>query len=438
MTAEVAVMNRSAVALAADSAVTLSGSNASSGVTKVFQNENKLFELSQVHPVGIMLYNATAFFDVPWEVIIKDFRKEVADTACDHIYIWADTFRSYVDNHHIFKPSHARQKEFVEQIFIDQLSVIMNQWSREAEPLFFGKQTQSIRRQYPQLMKKILASYNEWLMTLEHYDGFDENLGLKLVNDYKDELDSAKSKVFDQLPLDQTHYDLISEMAKNVLIRSVPDWFTTGLVFAGFGSNELFPSLSCIELGGAVGDRLRWVQKRQVDIDRANATAEIIPFAQRDTVDTLVFGRSSRYETSVVNHFSEAMRQVGSSLIHQLTNSSSKRKDFEDRLEAAVGSVTTHFSQQHAGKLNKMFADDTLDIVRHMPKPDLAAFAESLVTVSSMKRKVTVGPETVGGPVDVAVISRHEGFIWVKRKLYFDPDLNQRYMSRVFGSRMGR
>jgi hypothetical protein len=70
-----------------------------------------------------------------------------------------------------------------------------------------------------------------------------------------------------------------------------------------------------------------------------------------------------------------------------------------------------------------------------MPKPDLAAFAESLVTVSSMKRKVTVGPETVGGPVDVAVISRHEGFIWVKRKHYFEPELNRRYMARVFGEK---
>lgn len=184
-----------------------------------------------------------------------------------------------------------------------------------------------------------------------------------------------------------------------------------------------------------VGNRLRWVQKRQVDIDRADATAEIISFAQRETVDTLLFGRSSRYENSVITHFSEAMQQVGTSIVHQLTKPGLKRQDFEARLGAAVGGVMTHFRQQHAEELNKMFADDTLDIVRHMPKPDLAAFAESLVTVSSMKRKVTVGPETVGGPVDVAIISRHEGFIWVKRKLYFDPGLNQRYMSRTFGSK---
>jgi hypothetical protein len=69
MTAEVAVINRSAVALAADSAVTLSGRDPRSQVAKVFQNENKLFELSKTHAIALMIYNATSFFDVPWEVI---------------------------------------------------------------------------------------------------------------------------------------------------------------------------------------------------------------------------------------------------------------------------------------------------------------------------------------------------------------------------------
>ena len=35
--------------------------------------------------------------------------------------------------------------------------------------------------------------------------------------------------------------------------------------------------------------------------------------------------------------------------------------------------------------------------------------------------------ETVGGPIDVAVISKSEGFIWIKRKLYFDKNLNNHY-----------
>jgi len=32
--------------------------------------------------------------------------------------------------------------------------------------------------------------------------------------------------------------------------------------------------------------------------------------------------------------------------------------------------------------------------------------------------------ETVGGPVDVAVISKGDGLIWMKRKHYFEPGLN--------------
>jgi len=32
--------------------------------------------------------------------------------------------------------------------------------------------------------------------------------------------------------------------------------------------------------------------------------------------------------------------------------------------------------------------------------------------------------ESVGGPIDVAVITRSEGFIWVKHKDWFQKDLN--------------
>jgi hypothetical protein len=57
MTAEVAVLNRYAVALAADSAVTAEGAD---GAVQVFQSVNKMFALSYRHPVGIMVYGSPA------------------------------------------------------------------------------------------------------------------------------------------------------------------------------------------------------------------------------------------------------------------------------------------------------------------------------------------------------------------------------------------
>jgi hypothetical protein len=53
--------------------------------------------------------------------------------------------------------------------------------------------------------------------------------------------------------------------------------------------------------------------------------------------------------------------------------------------------------------------------------------AESLVAITALKRRVTLGAETVGGPIDVAVISKGDGFIWIKRKHYFDMSYNESF-----------
>lgn len=50
--------------------------------------------------------------------------------------------------------------------------------------------------------------------------------------------------------------------------------------------------------------------------------------------------------------------------------------------------------------------------------------AESLVNLSAFKLKISDSYETVGGPIDVAIISKTDGFVWIKRKLYFDKNLN--------------
>jgi hypothetical protein len=71
------------------------------------------------------------------------------------------------------------------------------------------------------------------------------------------------------------------------------------------------------------------------------------------------------------------------------------------------------------------------DMVEFMPKQDLADFAEALVNLSSLQRRVNSGFETVGGPIDVAVISKSEGLVWVKRKHYFAADLNARFLNRI-------
>ena len=71
-------------------------------------------------------------------------------------------------------------------------------------------------------------------------------------------------------------------------------------------------------------------------------------------------------------------------------------------------------------------------MIAMMPKIELVEFAEALVNITAIERKATTDQGTVGGPIDVAFISKHEGFVWIKRKFYFHAALNPRYFWRKF------
>jgi hypothetical protein len=55
-----------------------------------------------------------------------------------------------------------------------------------------------------------------------------------------------------------------------------------------------------------------------------------------------------------------------------------------------------------------------------MPIQDVIALADFLVSLTINFSRFKPGAPTVGGPVEIAAITKHEGFKWVKRKHYFD------------------
>src|SRR5258706_11430297 len=88
MTAEVAVLNREAIAIAADSAVTaglVSGQ-------KIFASANKIFAISKYHPVGIMIYDSANMVRFPWETLVKAYRESLGKESFPKLRDYADDF----------------------------------------------------------------------------------------------------------------------------------------------------------------------------------------------------------------------------------------------------------------------------------------------------------------------------------------------------------
>jgi hypothetical protein len=59
-----------------------------------------------------------------------------------------------------------------------------------------------------------------------------------------------------------------------------------------------------------------------------------------------------------------------------------------------------------------------------MPIADAIGFARYLVDTTVGYSRYVLGPDTVGGQVEIAGITRHEGFKWISRKHYYPSSLN--------------
>ena len=92
MTAEIAVLNKHGLALAADSAVTIGAEDRN----KIYNNANKLFALSKYHPVGIMVYNSASYMGIPWETVVKSYRAHLGQTNFKYVEEFAKDFLEFL------------------------------------------------------------------------------------------------------------------------------------------------------------------------------------------------------------------------------------------------------------------------------------------------------------------------------------------------------
>ena len=92
MTAEIAIINRGAVTLAADSVMTVSVG----GRRKVYTSADKIFEISENDPIGLMIYNNLEFMGSPLDVLIKQFRSKLGEKRFASVDECAESFFSYI------------------------------------------------------------------------------------------------------------------------------------------------------------------------------------------------------------------------------------------------------------------------------------------------------------------------------------------------------
>lgn len=81
---------------------------------------------------------------------------------------------------------------------------------------------------------------------------------------------------------------------------------------------------------------------------------------------------------------------------------------------------TDDIDRKHTGTLQEYmqteYVERIIDSVDSFSIEDMANMAENLISITSLQRHFSSSDETVGGPIDVAVITKSGGFRWIKCK----------------------
>jgi hypothetical protein len=431
MTAEIVIMNKEAVAIAADSAVSLVTGPAENP-QKIFTSANKIFRLSDNHTVAFMIYNNAAFLGIPWEPLITRFGDSLGPAPLPSLADYSDRFIDFLKSEQELISADIEKQYFISLIYTYYLSFrqIFQQNAMEiirVQGVISEDQIGDI------VAEKINEIYTQ-ITNAESVSGIDQSRFKDLNITYDDVTTKAISDVFEQLPIpDRARAQLkeipflffgkyagpLDPMARNF----------SGIVITGFGEKEIFPSLVTYAIDGRLSGALKYKEIENKKITLENG-AYVIPFAQREMVDIFMSGIDPRLTDALVESLSEIFNAYPQAIVDSIetmndAEKTSLKTQFEPQSKELITRISTYIDNYRASNTVPI-----INVVISLPKPELAAMAESLVNLTSLKRKVSLQAETVGGPVDVAVVSKRDGFVWIKKKHYFKEELNLHIVQR--------
>ena len=449
MTAEVVVMNRVGVALAADSAVTVQAGDSS----KVRDSAMKLFTLSKYCPVGVMVYNNSSLLGVPWETIIKLFRSELGRKRLDRLTDYGEALIKFLDNSTSLFPDDVQDRYYLRALDreyrrIDDLARkrlidrAVYSMGGEEEPSdvqvddLFEAVDEALEEwrgkapaDYFRSISEEKASPEEELTSEEEMTPGEEMAGRKSA-----EVSERIHEVFADWKPGPAVVEKLREIAKHLIDKDdFPPDVSSGIVIAGFGEEEHFPSMQHIEMGGIYGGRLK-VRPPEVERVSHESPSHVSAFAYSEMVENFLYGISKH----VFQHLENAATFIREMPVVALNAAPDLAEGDRQTVEGVVRRASARMAGEFARRvLAGLVArrEGIATAVEALTILELGEAASTLVSMSSFQQQMSLGRETVGGPVDVAVISKGDGFIWINRKHYFRKELNSHFFRNYYNDR---
>ena len=413
MTAIVGILNKRAAVMAADSAVTVSNAHG----TKIYNTATKIFRLSREHPVGVMIFDSSYFMETPWDLIFKLYRDRRGSQGFNTLDEYVRNFLNFLSSEDYFSGPASQGRylqreiqgfyykvsDYVQEVLeqkIDDGEMSDEEVEAECRKVTLERIGQIVEAAKERGECPELESY-----TLSHLKSF----ARELLDDW------AQVRKEDSFPEEfggQFEEGFLAYLRSQLFFRG------TGLVFVGYGEKDIYPQLITIYISGAFDRRLRYYysgEDENVSIGDDNSST-IMPFAQVDVMLTLMKGIHPTFRRYVEARHSDSLNEAREKILAAMKEAGCSKKQMAAIEALELTELTDKYEELMDDFSQNEFVDGIVDAVNSFNVEDMVNMAESLVSVTNLQRHISSSEESVGGPIDVAVITRSEGFMWAKHK----------------------
>jgi len=411
MTSEIAVMNQRAVALAADSAVTL----IDGGTVVVRNDQRKLYQLVEKQPVGVMFFGVADIMGHPWDRLIEHYQKKLKPKEPPQLGDYAKSFTGMLDNLNEFFPAD-KQKDDYKRLLASVFRYVFHlaQYLRETNDDSISDSAileESIRRIWHDYQ------FADDGKPRANLPCFPQGFGDKVARDHADIIRDLISYGFASFDISSDSTQKLRDIAVFCVVKDLFLEDVTGLVFAGFGTEDRYPVVVTYLLSSIVGGI---VKRTEASVDRIDTEvrSKIRMFADSEVTHAFIRGIDYGLERRVYG----AMRAMLQGVVDQVVGafpeaSNAHREQVRAKMQ---GELVPQYLDAFRGMIGdyqqQAYINPVLRVLEIAARPELAETAKELVSLNVFKKKIMAHRQTVGGAIDVAVISKDAGFQWFTKQ----------------------
>lgn len=397
MTAQVAVLSAQGIAVASDSAVTIVARDRGN---RSYPSADKIFALPGV-PVAVMHSGNASLRGVPWKLLIERWGIERDQIELDTMASYADELLAWLVKQEYFASDEAQDDTF-RWMYRDYLLSVRNgireALIREGISLEAGYLTDTAEAA---VADDVVQSYLARLHERPDVAGFSVEIADALVVRLTEELREDFEWVFDDVPRTRLLDSHAVDIAKTLILKAEPFDLDATLAIVGYGREAFFPSSWQGTVTAIVAGLPRLWDVSETQISQGMRVT-INPYGLTDAIHMFLRGTSSRYLTTA-HHALEALADE--------LGVAEDDKAQQDVLTRAHDQLVERFDDLEWTE----FLKPMLDVAETLPLAELVRLADSLVGLASLRQMIN-GDASVGGPVDLARITKNRGFEWVRRK----------------------